>query len=74
MQRYRKPSTNTANGSCMFGMLFESVLIEVNPSYLRLGYINPTKLLMANFTSLVSLTQVSVQLFFNRFTINNSVH
>ena len=27
--QYRKPSINTANGSCMFGMLFESVLIEV---------------------------------------------
>ena len=26
---YRKPSINTANGSCMFGVLFESVLIEV---------------------------------------------
>ena len=26
---YRKPSIHIANGSCMFGMLFESVLIEV---------------------------------------------
>ena len=27
---YRKPSINTANGSCMFRVLFEFVLIEVN--------------------------------------------
>ena len=26
---YRKSSINTANGSCMFGVLFESMLIKV---------------------------------------------
>ena len=32
----------------------------LNPSYLRVGYITPTKHLTQNFTSLVSLTPVSV--------------
>ena len=32
----------------------------INPYYLRVGYITPTKHLMPNFTSLVSLTQVSI--------------
>ena len=34
--------------------------LNINPSHLGLRYITPTKLLTTNFTSLVSLTQVSV--------------
>ena len=37
----------------------------LNPSYLRVGYNTPTKHLTPNYTSLVSLTPVSAQLFFN---------
>ena len=40
--------------------LREIPIDDFNPSYLGLGYITPTKLLMTNFTSLVSLTLVSV--------------
>ena len=33
---YRKPSINTANGSCMFSVLFEFVLIEVKNKWDKL--------------------------------------
>ena len=46
----------------------------LNPSYLGLGYVTPTKHLMPNFMSLVSLIQVSIKQSFNRYTINSSAH
>ena len=41
-------------------LCFKIVGIPINPSYLWVGYITPTKHLTPNFTSLVSLTPVSV--------------
>ena len=37
-----------------------STITRINPSYLGVGYITPTKYLTTNFTSLVSLTPASV--------------
>ena len=42
------------------GMASRAMQAIDNPSYLGLGYINPTKHLLPNFTSLVSLIRVSV--------------
>ena len=48
-----------------------AITVAFNPSYRGVGDIIRTKHLTANFTTLVSLIQVSVYLLFNRYTFNS---
>ena len=50
-------------------------IVLVNPSYLGVGYITPTKHLSAEFCITgESYTGLCHYLFFYRYTINSSVH